>query len=906
MEDATMRVGQDAALRAIEDEIGLWTQGAEFRRADLHIHSFGEDGSYDVKDPDMTPENIVDTALAEGLQVISVTDHNSIGNVRRAIERAKDSELLVVPGVELSTPQGHLLVYFETIRNLQTFFGKLSLSADLKFCNDTIAQCLNYACDFAGIGIAAHIDISSGFEQAMPKYDAFKEDVLKCKNLLALEITDVENEAWFTDRDDNPHRKTLHGIRRTHLGEEETYELPKVMSSDAHTLKALGRNARGAKKLTRFKMESLNFESLRVALVDSSARTRIEDLIPAEIPRFVGLKIEGGLLNNQVIHFSNNLTCIIGGRGAGKSTMLESLRAVSGNSANESLLDSEVWPNRISLVYQDEAGRRQIFSRTKLNEVLNLSDLENGPTHIPIESYGQGETAETIQHCDKDPSILLRFLDGFVELSALKNRDGELRELLLKNQSEIERLQLDVNTIQDIERAKNNAEAQLQVLKEKEASRIVELEEKLSKGKTFRSQLIANLKALIGSMTAALSDTSVADLVLEADGSSLVVGLEEFAELKRTVEHYTDTIDGFAKSIQEESNKVVTALNDQLQRWAKKEADAQGQVEDIRKELESRNIKLDIAYIRKVTNDASDYKLKLYALNQKKTRLAVVVEERKKLVAERRLLKSKIFTTRSSFAVVLNRNLKSTVVDYAITVKYHEGMLSSEFEELLKAAMGWRTSQVPRAKLIASSLSPLSLAAALMDNKMSVLLDIKDADKQPVFRGDEVKQIFETLKARKHTFALERCEFEECPELKVTREYAETDGRSRFVTRDFGKLSLGQQQSLLLSIMLFSKSNSPLVIDQPEDNLDSEFIYKTFVKTLRLVKERRQVIIVTHNANIAVLGDAELIIPLRSTNDVSVIRDRGSIDTEKTKRITCTILEGSDQAFKKRRQVYGY
>jgi predicted ATPase len=86
---------------------------------------------------------------------------------------------------------------------------------------------------------------------------------------------------------------------------------------------------------------------------------------------------------------------------------------------------------------------------------------------------------------------------------------------------------------------------------------------------------------------------------------------------------------------------------------------------------------------------------------------------------------------------------------------------------------------------------------------------------------------------------------------------------------------LGQQQSLLLSILLFSKSNSPLIIDQPEDNLDSEFIYKTFVSTLRSVKERPQVIVVTHNANIAVLGDAEMIVPLRGSSDKAAIRDRG-------------------------------
>jgi hypothetical protein len=68
----------------------------------------------------------------------------------------------------------------------------------------------------------------------------------------------------------------------------------------------------------------------------------------------------------------------------------------------------------------------------------------------------------------------------------------------------------------------------------------------------------------------------------------------------------------------------------------------------------------------------------------------------------------------------------------------------------------------------------------------------------------------------------------------------------------------------------------------------------------------RQVIVVTHNANIAVLGDAELIIPLRGASEVSVIRDRGSIDTATTKKMVCTILEGSERAFKRRHELYGF
>jgi predicted ATPase len=77
-------------------------------------------------------------------------------------------------------------------------------------------------------------------------------------------------------------------------------------------------------------MESLSFNACKIALLDASARTRIEESIPNDIPHFVGIKLEGGFLKDQIVQFSRNLTCIIGGRGSGKSTLLESLRAAGG------------------------------------------------------------------------------------------------------------------------------------------------------------------------------------------------------------------------------------------------------------------------------------------------------------------------------------------------------------------------------------------------------------------------------------------------------------------------------------------------------------------------------------------------------------------------------------------------
>ena len=86
--------------------------GAQFLNVDLHIHSYG--ASKDVKDLTMTPQAIVDSAVTQNLSVIAITDHNSDRNIAAALSHAQRyaDKLLVLPGVEVTTANGHLLVYF--------------------------------------------------------------------------------------------------------------------------------------------------------------------------------------------------------------------------------------------------------------------------------------------------------------------------------------------------------------------------------------------------------------------------------------------------------------------------------------------------------------------------------------------------------------------------------------------------------------------------------------------------------------------------------------------------------------------------------------------------------------------------------------------------------------------------
>ena len=153
---------------------------------------------------------------------------------------------------------------------------------------------------------------------------------------------------------------------------------------------------------------------------------------------------------------------------------------------------------------------------------------------------------------------------------------------------------------------------------------------------------------------------------------------------------------------------------------------------------------------------------------------------------------------------------------------------------------------------------------------------------------------------------LESLAYDDLPQITVTKIVETDNGQKRTLTRKISQLSLGQQQSVLLGILMLSDSVKPLLIDQPEDNLDSEFIYKTIVSTLRKIKEHRQVIVVTHNPNIAVLGDAELSMPWKSTKNKSRGSSSGSIDDKHTIDMCCQILEGGESAFKQRQKIYGF
>jgi hypothetical protein len=129
--------------------------------------------------------------------------------------------------------------------------------------------------------------------------------------------------------------------------------------------------------------------------------------------------------------------------------------------------------------------------------------------------------------------------------------------------------------------------------------------------------------------------------------------------------------------------------------------------------------------------------------------------------------------------------------------------------------------------------------------------------------------------------------------------------------KDLEQVSKGQKATAVLLLLLL-ESEAPLIVDQPEDDLDNRFITEEIVPRIREEKQRRQFVFSTHNANIPVLGDAELILGLSASGEAEgghariAPEHRGSIDSKPVRVLVEEILEGGKDAFELRRRKYGF
>jgi ABC-type cobalamin/Fe3+-siderophores transport system ATPase subunit len=242
----------------------------------------------------------------------------------------------------------------------------------------------------------------------------------------------------------------------------------------------------------------------------------------------------------------------------------------------------------------------------------------------------------------------------------------------------------------------------------------------------------------------------------------------------------------------------------------------------------------------------------------------------------------------------INRNLGATIKDFSVVIYYDDSGVIDDFKSLVMEVMHGTYFQEETAVQLCSSMTAQELA------QIAQLQTPDEIRNKTNIADGWCKQIVERFQTLTKLHELQTTWKPPKPIIKVLTKA--TPPKQIPVNQ----LSDGQKHTILLTVAMLSESNLPLIIDQPEDDLDNAFIFQTLVANLRAIKERRQVILVTHNANIAVLGDSELLFPMKRAGDKGSVDRRGSIDRPETKKAVQEILEGGELAFKRRKEIYGY
>ncbi len=281
---------------------------------------------------------------------------------------------------------------------------------------------------------------------------------------------------------------------------------------------------------------------------------------------------------------------------------------------------------------------------------------------------------------------------------------------------------------------------------------------------------------------------------------------------------------------------------------------------------------------------------KLQALEEQRSEqnaeLKTLLERRKSLKATHILMRDQISTMREEVAAELQREagerVRIRIMRNADDLAYQQMLVDG-----LRGARV-RNHEEIIAKLI--ELRPEQLGQVIQAN------DLDFFEELTAFGNERSRKILDAFRDGVDPLALEVIAIEDRIGIELNVSPA---GKPNF--KDAADLSRGQKCTALLPILL-ARRDSPLIIDQPEDNLDNHFIFETVVNAVQRLKRRRQMIFITHNANIPVLAEADLVLVMNSDGRVGAVEKSGTVDECREQIID--LLEGGREAFELRSKRY--
>lgn len=908
--------------------------GSKWWKFDFHTHTPEslDYGRGDEAARNVDAESWLRTAMERKLDCVAVTDHNSggwIDKLKRKYEELSRMTpaqewfrpLIIFPGVEINVMDSkgriHLIALFDSECNgdtvkavmwscgIRSDFGDDKKPSTDKGFLDTVKK-INEA---KGIAIPAHIDSSKGLLEGV----ASLTPELR-KSLDALDAAEFRN---------------FHAFEDSNIELKKAVDrLAKLSGSDAHKLEEIGRS------FSWLKMSRPTIDEVRLALLDHEFCVKNQDEDPNHVPDIflsnLAIREMSHCGRVQERPFSLTLhphfNAIIGGRGTGKSTVIESIRIASRRdqgldveapSVKDELdkfmklsRDNGVMLENTELLLQINRRGKDFRLRWRydgrgdvLEELVDdgWRPVEAGDIRerFPVSIYSQKQ----INELALNPRGLLEVLDRSPEVNRkewasrwegiksrflqLSERRRELSNRLLKET--------------EIRTELNDVANDLRQYEEKGHGEILKKYQKRSRQKNSlpTDEVFEGLSTSIRELaeTAELADFP-AHLFDESDNS--------LPEMLSIHQRYSQALKEIGVSLEDLAGRVDALKKERRNRilsssWFQSLKSSIEAYEVLVKEYDNKNGQLNLSlygeWVSKRNNLQKEIN-QLESMRKERADVARQIEElRKKMLG----LRDELHSRRTNFikkVIGSNRFVRMELVqfgdvnsieeEYRSIMNLENGRFASsvydaeEKQGLLYGLINWEENNTPEADL-QSKISGIKTKTrdiaegkhagnhGAFDNRLKKLLEIEPA-------------VFDRLDVW-------------WPEDLLRVKYSKDPGSGKFDNLEKG--SAGQKAAAILAFLL-SHGNEPLIIDQPEDDLDNALIYDLIVSQIHENKERRQLIIVTHNPNIVVNGDSELVHVLTFEKGQVQVFGEGGPGEAAIRESVCNIMEGGRQAFEKR------
>jgi predicted ATPase len=853
----------------------IFKNGATWLRGDFHLHTKADkEFSYTGNENDFC-RLYVEKLKEQNINIGVITNHNKFDKAEFVALRKKGLKegIGLFAGVEFSLKEGiHILVVFDD----KWYQGETNSIS--KFLENAFYGIANYdkpnypnsnfnlketveALDKIGYDyfiVLAHVDDTNGLftELRGRTQEDFVRQESFCRVLAVQKSANLEN-----------YNKLCQWLNRKS-------KIACVEGSDnAHG----GIDALGKGKVTYIKIGDFNFEALTYALTDSE--NRITPKIKPEIKNsyIKSISFEGGLLEGTKIDFSPELNNLIGIRGSGKSSLLEVLRYVLGISLPFNAADPE-YKNSLVSRSMGSGGKAIVTIVNKQNEEYRIEKLYGQKEDIYKNNFLQPGISidatgfhSPIYFGQKDLSNKGKDFEGDLIQRLIGTRLKAVQAKIEQKKREVENIISELKKLQNLKDLKKDTITQLENWKHQLAFyKEKGIEDKLKQQTLFDSdisklaQTESTVRSYLSELAALISNH---DYFFQQEISGSEINKELFEEAKTIIQELKNEFEKL-KAIQKNSVLSQQKLKGVIAKINTKKEGLKEEFAKIKREINTDTINPD----------------NFLNLNRQ---------------IETALLKLKEIEKSEKRRSDLQTNLLERLTEL-------DNLWLEEYNVLNKEV-----------KRINEAENKLSIEVNFKGRKDKYLSKMKQVFKGTNIRENAYQEIITIYKDfvqiykdssglsdvlnENHVVDFKRRFFENLDELLTFK--VDNEIIIQYNGKSLDKHSLGQRASALILFLLAQKENDVLIIDQPEDDLDNQTIYDEVIKEVKKIKGNMQFIFATHNANIPVLGDSEKVVSC-SYDEKKITVHSGTIDNHQTQRFIVDIMEGGDEAFNRRKNIY--